>query len=62
MNEIVIDITKFSPDVQDALKDRAVSEGKPMKQLLAEMIAATTETIIQAAGEGEGEGKGKEAA
>lgn len=51
MNEIVIDITKFSPEVQNALKDRAVREGKPMKQLLADLIAATTQTIIRAAGE-----------
>ena len=56
MNEIVIDLEKFSPEVQNALKDRAVREGKPMKQLLAELIADTTQTIISAAGEEREEG------
>jgi hypothetical protein len=51
MNEIVIDLTTFSPEVQNALKDRAVREGKPMKQLLSELIADTTETILRAAGQ-----------
>lgn len=51
MNEIIIDISKFSPEVQDALKDRAVREGKPIKQLMAELIDSTTQTIISAAGE-----------
>ena len=51
MNEIVIDLDKFSPKVRDALKDRAVREGKPMKALLLEMIETTTQTINTAAGE-----------
>jgi hypothetical protein len=54
MNEIVIDISNFSPEVQDALKARAVREGKPMKQLLADLIATTTQTILSAAGETRG--------
>lgn len=54
MNEIVIDISNFSPEVQDALKNRAVREGKPMKQLLADLIATTTQTILSAAGEAKG--------
>jgi phenylpyruvate tautomerase PptA (4-oxalocrotonate tautomerase family) len=51
MNEIVIDISNFSPEVQNALKDRAVREGKPMKQLLADLIATTTQAVLTAAGE-----------
>lgn len=50
MNEIVIDITKFSEEVQDFLKDRAVREGRPLKMLLAELIESTTQTILRAAG------------
>lgn len=51
MNEIVIDISKFRPEVVEALRDQAVRERKPMKQLLAEIIERTSETIIAAAGE-----------
>lgn len=50
MNEIVIDISKFSPEVQNALRDQAIREKKPMKQLLAEIIQSTSETILAAAG------------
>jgi len=46
MNEIVIDLDRFTPEQQEALKDRAVREGKPMKHLLAEIIATTTQTIL----------------
>lgn len=49
MNEIVIDISKFTPEVQNALRDRAVREGKPMKQLLADLIATSTQSILSAA-------------
>ena len=52
MNEIVIDLNYFTPDIQEALRDRAVREGKPMKQLLSELIATTTQTILLTAAEG----------
>ena len=51
MNEIVLDLTKLSPETQDSLKTRAIREGKPMKLLLAELIEAKTETILKAAGD-----------
>ena len=53
MNDIVIDFDKFSAPVQDALRDQAIREKKPMKQLLAEIIQSTSETIISTAGKGE---------
>jgi len=51
MNEIVLDLTKLTPETQDALKTRAIREGKPMKLLLAELIEAKTETILKASGD-----------
>ena len=50
MNEIVIDLEDFSEPVQEELKDQAVRQGKPMKQLMAGMIEKTTLTILEAAG------------
>lgn len=49
MNEIVIDLDKFPQAVRDELKARAIRERKPLKNLLAEMIAETTETILAVA-------------
>lgn len=49
MNEIVINLANFSPEIQETLKDRAVREGKPMKQLLADLIATSTQSILSAA-------------
>jgi len=51
MNEIVLDLSKFTPETQDALKTRAIREGKPMKQLLYELIEVKTEEILKAAGD-----------
>lgn len=48
MNEIVIDLSKFSEEVQEALKERAVREAKPMKLLMAEIIAANAQAILTA--------------
>ena len=48
MNEIVLDLTKFSPEIQDALKSRAIREGKPMKSLLMEIIENKTDAILAA--------------
>jgi len=55
MNEIVIDLDQFPPAVQEALRDRAIREKKPMKAILAEIIRETSAAIVAAAG-------GKEAA
>lgn len=51
MNEIVIDLAQFPEAIQEALKNRAVREGKPLKILLSELIAANAETILRTAGE-----------
>ena len=59
MNEIVIDIDKFSDPVREELKARAVRERKPLKHLMAEMVAEATETIIAVANHNP---NGKEAA
>jgi plasmid stability protein len=47
MNEIVIDLSNFPQETQDALKIRAVREGKPMKRLLAELIQSSSEKILR---------------
>lgn len=51
MNEIVLDLTKFNPEIQDALKSRAIREGKPMKALLVEIIENKTDAILAAVGD-----------
>jgi len=47
MNEIVIDLSNFPQETQDALKLRAVREGKPMKRLLSALIQASAEKILR---------------
>lgn len=53
MNEIVVDISKFKPEVQEELRKQAVRTRTPMKLLLANLIEKTTETILKAAGDEE---------
>ena len=51
MNQIVIDLNQFPKPVQEALKDQAIKEKKPLKQVLAEIIKETSETIVATSGE-----------
>jgi len=53
MNEIVIDISKFPEPLQEALRERAIRERKPLKQVLSEIIADTSSAILKTAGEGQ---------
>lgn len=51
MNEIVIDISKFPEPLQEALREKAIREKKPMKKVLAEIIESTSQTILATAAE-----------
>ena len=55
MNEIVIDLSQFPAALQEALRNQAIREMKPMKQLLAEIIRNTSATIVSVATESEKE-------
>ena len=57
MNEIVIDLDSLPDETQQALKSRAVREGKPMKQLLAELINNASDAILNSSSEKKEEGK-----